>query len=266
MCAANMMLTLRSLRVCLHFFVSLLVFQVSAITFINPRASFLQSTRWNASDFGALGFRFKTFLPDALLLYMVDRGDENFLRVDLSRGRLRLTCSRSKLRVMSANIGENLNDLIWHQVLLERSEGSTTIYLGGRSRSILTDDKVIFNMEGSMYFGGIPPSLSKNNVIQSSVGNSKRFIGCMEDIKTFDHRKRIKARKAVIVKSSGLSPGCLDACAKETPCKNSGRCLNRFLTAECDCTGTGFKGPACKDGKLESGLFGRVRRLVPDAA
>ena len=42
----------------------------------------------------------------------------------------------------------------------------------------------------------------------------------------------------------------IDECSTSTPCSNSGTCNNSPGSYSCDCTGTGYNGTYCDDGKI----------------
>lgn len=245
--------TVLNLRLLLYFWVSFVLQRASSETLTNSTTSFLQLKRWNVSETRGLGFRFKTFLPDALLLYMDDEGKTNFLRVELFQGKLRLTCSHGlRFGAMAVEIGDNLNDLVWHQVLLERNNSITTISLeSGRSKSTVNSrEETSLIIKSPMYFGGLPPNLNANRVTQPSVTILSRFLGCITDIELFEYSNSGQGnrRKGVLEKSDGIAPGCIDKCQRENTCLNNGTCLNRFTAIGCDCTATGYRGQACEQG------------------
>ncbi|KAJ7365339.1 hypothetical protein OS493_005444 [Desmophyllum pertusum] len=251
--------TVLNLRLLLYFWVSFVLQRASSETLTNSTTSFLQLKRWNVSETRGLGFRFKTFLPDALLLYMDDEGKTNFLRVELFQGKLRLTCSHGlRFGAMAVEIGDNLNDLVWHQVLLERNNSITTISLeSGRSKSTVNSrEETSLIIKSPMYFGGLPPNLNANRVTQPSVTILSRFLGCITDIELFEYSNSGQGnrRKGVLEKSDGISPGCIDKCQRENTCLNNGTCLNRFTTTGCDCTATGYRGQACEQALPVLGL------------
>ena len=206
------------------------------------------------SDARCLRFRFKTFLPDALLLYMDDEGNTNFLRLELIRGKLRLTCSYgSRFGPMADETrGENLNDLAWHRVLVERNRDNTTIYLDNLPKlAVESREKKGLIVKSPIYFGGFPPNLGANRVTQPSVLLLNRFIGCIMDTEFLESSSEQgnKITKTSVEYSDEVIPGCTDMCERNNTCLNNGTCLNRFITTACDCTTTGFRGDTCERGK-----------------
>ena len=245
------MYAILNIRFLLYVWVSFILNRASAETLRNASTSFLQVKRWNVSETKGLGFRFKTILANALLLYMDDVGQTNFLRVELSKGRILLTCSHgTRSGAMATEVGENLNDLAWHQVLLEKNNGITTISVDNRWKStIKSPEKTRLIIKSPMYFGGIPTRLSANRLTQPSVILLNRFLGCIADIELVEHPAgRGNRRKAIVESSDGIAAGCIDKCENENTCLNNGTCLNRFITTKCDCTATGFRGAACEKG------------------
>ena len=250
-----MMYAILNVRFLLHLWVCfILISRASAETLTKARSSFLQVKRWNVSETKGLGFRFKTFLANALLLYMDDVGQTNFLRVELFKGRILLTCSHgTRSGAMAVEVGENLNDLAWHQVLLEKNDDLTTITVDNRWKStIKSPEKTRLIIKSPMYFGGLPTKLSANRLTQPSVILLSRFLGCITDIELFEYPAgRGNRRTAIVETSDGIAAGCIDKCEKENNCLNNGTCLNRFITTKCDCTATGYRGAACEQGILK---------------
>ncbi|XP_029195020.2 neurexin-3-like [Acropora millepora] len=250
----------RNLPCLLHLLLTL-VFRCdgNSVTFINESSSFIQLKNWDVSESRGLGFRFKTFMSEALLLYIDDEAKSNFLRVELFQGRLRLTCSHgSRFGEMAVEIGDNLNDLQWHPVLLERVKGQTTISLNGQSKSTVDSRKRrSLNITSPIYFGGIPPKLEASRITQPSVLRLRRFVGCLADIEMFEYSARQgKKRKlaAIWEKENAIAPGCTNMCDIENQCQNGGQCLNRFITTDCGCATTGFRGKTCTKGLPVLGL------------
>lgn len=241
--------TLRNIRLLFYVWVALLLHESTAETFIDEEASFLQCKKWDMSVNRALRFRFKTFLSNALLLYMDDQGKTNFLRVELSYGKLLLTVKHgSRFKAMSVDVGENLNDLLWHQVLLERSKGKMTVTLDRSEISFTSSrEKTSFTIISPIYFGGLPPGL--NSVTEPSVKLLNRFVGCVMDIEMLeDTAGQGKITKAVVESSNKVAAGCTNMCHENNRCQNNGRCLNKFTATACDCTATGFRGRTCDEG------------------
>lgn len=240
-----------NLRVLLYLLVSFVFHPTSSETFTSARTSFLQLKRWNMSDARCLRFRFKTFLPDALLLYMDDEGNTNFLRLELIQGKLRLTCSYgSRFGPMADETrGKNLNDLVWHRVLVERNKDNTTIYLDDLPKlAVESREKKGLIVKSPMYFGGFPPNLGANRVTEPSVLLLNRFIGCIMDSEFLrsSSDQGNKIIKTIVENSDEVIPGCIDECEKNNTCINNGTCLNRFITTACDCTTTGYRGGFCE--------------------
>ena len=153
-------------------------------------------------------------------------------------------------------VGDHLNDLQWHRVLLERLKGKTTVTLDNQSTSrstIKSKEGTSLHIESPMYFGGLPPTLSANSVTQPSVLLLNRFVGCMAEIEMFEFPAgQGKRRKDILDQSKedskGIAPACTDMCEKDNICQNNGTCLNKFTTIACDCTATGFRGKTCEEG------------------
>lgn len=60
-----------------------------------------------------------------------------------------------------------------------------------------------------------------------------------------------KLRRASLWKSERAVEGCRDACQDPSfggKCYNGGKCVNKIVRRECDCSKTRFNGPNCSRG------------------
>ena len=224
-------------------FVSLLALKASSsLTFIDPRSSFAKFEKWDASSQGRLCFRFKTHLADCLLLYQVGKGRVNVLEIDLSRGKLHFSFS-SGIESTVVEIEERLNDIKWHEVVLERiNKRMVSISLDGKLKKTMQIQADSLKTATSLYIGGLP----RTDPLASPYKN--RFIGCIEDLAFWQDSQGV-LKNATLVDSKGLITGCVDLCEKGRTCQNGGKCLNKFTTAECNCRHTAYDGSLCQHGE-----------------
>ena len=70
-------------------------------------------------------------------------------------------------------------------------------------------------------------------------------------VETSSQSTKIISTKHYVIAAVDVQDGCMNACNNNNvSCSNGGRCINRFITAQCNCIGTGFYGANCKKGKL----------------
>jgi len=235
------------------------------ITFLSREDSFAEYPPWSARLSGSLEFEFKTFNPRSLLIYAEEISDspndrKSFLKLSLLHGSLNLVVqmggedSRSK---KTKRFSANLNDLRWHKVRIVRDKNKTTVTIDGRWSFDLTNQGTISELpvNSSLFVGGVNKEKLKDLVSgRIKLNQIPRFVGCIRNLR-YSTKGGYKDSEALI-SHSGLASGCVDACAKSnhTPCRNGGKCMNRFFTFKCNCIGTGFKGRNCTI-PLESAYF-----------
>ena len=92
---------------------------------------------------------------------------------------------------------------------------------------------------------GARPSSQPSPTSLPVTSSMMSFVGCVRNVHvTYDVSPWPGLQ---LYRASGVERGCRDLCATSTSrCANSGRCINDYVTATCDCFGTGFEGPRCQ--------------------
>ncbi|EDO36419.1 predicted protein, partial [Nematostella vectensis] len=220
------------------------------VSFVDPKSSFAQHQQWRVSSNGTLTFSFKTFLKDALLIYQ-DDGVMDYFNLELKVGRLLLNI-RTGRKTSQVTLGNQLNDLSWHQVSIHVEHVKIGLTLDDHTRVVKIPRKNLAlknNPSRYLYFGGLPRSLSISTLSFPAVVFAKRFTGCIKDVE-------IQTGNGVqeelrLVESKGRVRGCRNAC-RSNPCQNGGRCINKIWSSACDCSGTGFYGNQCTEGESKA--------------
>lgn len=99
---------------------------------------------------------------------MDDEGNMNFLWFELIWGKLWFICSYGFwFGLMVDEIcGENLNDLVWYRVLVERNRDNIIIYLDNLLKLVVESwEKKGLIVKSLMYFGGFLFNFGVNRVI-----------------------------------------------------------------------------------------------------
>merc|ERR1711962_868096 len=125
-------------------------------------------------------------------------------------------------------VGENLDDMQWHTVQLDRNGKETGVILDGSKPKYLQNDGVgeTLTLNSGLYVGGVPDEIieEKNGrVVFQDVKWAWRFIGCIETLR-FLHSHEVgsesKTDTLAIVRTpqelKGVKSGCLDACSNVT--------------------------------------------------
>ncbi|XP_072107642.1 laminin subunit alpha-2 isoform X2 [Mobula birostris] len=141
-------------------------------------------TRWNP-NVSAIAFKFKTFSSDALLMYLATKDLRDFMSVELTNGRIKVSYD---LGSGTANVTstERHNDGKWKSFTLSRILKQANISI----HDVITnkEERLHMNSPGTnfglnlknndkIYFGGLP-------IIQNlrPEVNLKKYSGCLRDI------------------------------------------------------------------------------------
>lgn len=225
-----------------------------AITFDGSKSSFAQFHKWQPSSsssgvVGTLSFHFKTHLKNSLLVYQ-DDGQSDYISIELKNGKI-LTTSGTLSNSVRVDIGQDLDDMNWHILMVKIAGNSVTLTLDKsltKTANNLPKNSALSVSSGYLYVGGLPRSRSLSSLSWMGAAFKKGFVGCVKKLMVTTKENNLE--RAVLIKSKGTKSGCLNECRAQNPCLNNGRCINRFSKAKCDCSGTGFEGTKCEKGKF----------------
>ncbi|KAM4695997.1 protein crumbs homolog 2 [Rhinophrynus dorsalis] len=204
-----------------------------------------RSKRGAEEDVAHVAMRFKTTLPDMVLMY---RGDENnFLLLELYNGSL---YSRYKLNGRTGHLINNqqiFNDGQWHKVEVSLDTSLVmTVDLEDCSNSFCYRyqwidtgyDSRHYDSFNTVYIGGL--------VQESLLSNTKshlNFTGCLEDLK-IDFMIQLP-QNADSGRSFEMELGCnkTEWC-HPNPCHNGALCIDRWSSFRCECIRP-FRGSTC---------------------
>ncbi|XP_073532163.1 laminin subunit alpha-2 isoform X5 [Phyllobates terribilis] len=168
--------------------------------------------RWNP-NISTIMFKFKTFSSNALLMYLATNDLKDFMSVELSDGRIKVSYDLGS-GTASAVSNKNHNDGKWKSFTLSRiqkqanfsivdidtneEEKITAISAGSNFGLNLKSDEKI-------YFGGLPglSSLSPSIKARPEV-NLKKYAGCLKDIELSRTPYNLLSSSDYI----GLTKGC----------------------------------------------------------
>lgn len=203
--------------------------------------------RWaGAASSGELSFSLRTNATRALLLYLDDGGDCDFLELLLVEGRLRLRFTLSCAEPATLQLDTLVADDRWHMVLLTRDARRTALAVDGEARAAeVRSKRREMQVASDLFVGGIPPDVRLSALTLSTVKYEPPFSGLLANLK-------LGERPPALLGSQGLRGAAADPlCAPaRNPCANGGLCTV-LAPGEvgCDCSHTGFGGKFCSEGE-----------------
>ena len=232
----------------------------SALQFPGTPGQWVRYGRWGSG--GRLSFSLKTNVSRALLLYMDDGGNCDFLELLVADGRLRLRFAIACAEPTAVASASPVNDGRWHAVTLSRRGREAALAVDGEALSGAVRSKRAEMAVGSdLFVGGIPPDVRLSALTLSTVKYEAPFRGWVADV-------RVGEEPAVLLGAQGVRGGGGQEdheeeedeeeeeeeeerrrCAHHPPCAHGGRCALRRGEPHCDCAGTGHRGPFCGEGE-----------------
>lgn len=127
--------------------------------------------RWaGAASSGELSFSLRTNATRALLLYLDDGGDCDFLELLLVEGRLRLRFTLSCAEPATLQLDTLVADDRWHMVLLTRDARRTALAVDGEARAAeVRSKRREMQVASDLFVGGIPPDVRLSALTLSTV-------------------------------------------------------------------------------------------------
>ncbi|XP_024910138.1 contactin-associated protein-like 2a isoform X2 [Cynoglossus semilaevis] len=205
--------------------------------------SFLQLPGRASHHTISVGFQFRTWNPDGLLLY--SNLDDGTLRIFLHDGKVIVHINVSngiKHNQVDLLSGSGLNDGQWHAVQLVAKENFAMLMTDGDEGSAVHSNLPLSITTGGTYHLG-------GYFLQTLFPPLKRsFQGCMQAILLDDQPADLHAvEKGLVGAFENVS---LDMCAiidrcMPNHCEHGGRCTQTWDSFSCTCDGTGYNGATC---------------------
>lgn len=222
-----------------------------ALYFTSIRTSYCVYERWNASHNGTLRFEFRTSQSDALLLYMDDGGDDDYMEVVLEEGRLRFRV-RIHNSAWVVYMGQNLDDALWHHVTIVRRGKINIITLDSYTRQGTVDGPIDeLTIRTNLYVGGIPHYVEMADLSNSDAYSYDHFQGNIRNLNYKTNYSRFHYERLDLLARYDVDESPLDLCQRVDPCENKGLCVSNDQGPVCDCTGIDFEGEICEIRKYQ---------------
>ncbi|XP_053199271.1 neurexin 2b isoform X14 [Scomber japonicus] len=202
--------------------------------------------RWEAGSVGELSFSLKTNISKALVLYLDDGGNCDFLELLIAGGRLQLRFAIHCAEPATLHMETRVNDDRWHMVLLTRNFRETLLMVDGETKvAEVKSKRKEMAVVSDLFVGGIPPDVRLSALTSSTVKYEPPFLGLISNLK-------VGEMPPTLLNSQGIQSDLEYLCTKQNPCFNGGFCSIQYGEVHCDCTHTRYKGKYCKEGKEES--------------
>ncbi|XP_030425162.1 neurexin-2-beta isoform X26 [Gopherus evgoodei] len=213
----------------------------AALEFGGTTGQWARYARWDASSLGELSFSLKTNVSRALVLYLDDGGNCDFLELMIADGRLRLRFTISCAEPAKLHLETLVDDDRWHMVLLTRNYRETMLVVDGEAKvAEVKSKRRDMAVESDLFLGGIPPDVRLSALTLSTVKYEVPFKGLVANLKVGD-------TPPALLGSQGIRSDTEYLCTKQNPCAHGGLCSVLNGEVQCDCSMTGFQGKFCSE-------------------
>lgn len=199
--------------------------------------------QWDAKTTGELSFILKTNTSKALVLYLDDGGNCDFLELLLTDGRVHLRFTIHCAEPASLHMETRVNDQRWHRILLSRNFKETKLVVDNEEKKAEVKSKrKEMVVVSDLYVGGIPPDVRLSALTSSTVKYEPPFQGLIANLKLGEALPLLLDGQAV---HSDLE----FICDSHSPCNNQGLCSVSQGEVLCDCINTSYRGRYCQEGE-----------------
>ncbi|KAM9449908.1 neurexin-2-beta isoform 2-T2 [Clarias gariepinus] len=214
---------------------------VEALEFGGAPGQWARYARWEAGSIGELSFSLKTNVSKALVLYLDDGGNCDFLELLIAEGHLKLRFAIHCAEPASIHMETRVSDDRWHMVLLTRNYRETMLMVDGETKvAEVRSKRREMAVVSDLFVGGIPPDVRLSALTSSTVKYEPPFLGLISNLK-------VGEMPPTLLNSQGIQSDLEYLCTKQNPCLNGGFCVVQFGEVQCDCTHTRFRGKYCKE-------------------
>uniref|UniRef100_A0A8C2H165 Neurexin 2 n=1 Tax=Cyprinus carpio TaxID=7962 RepID=A0A8C2H165_CYPCA len=224
-----------------YFFFSLRALS-GALEFGGAPGQWARYARWEAGSIGELSFSLKTNVSKALVLYLDDGGNCDFLELLIGGGHLQLRFAIHCAEPATLQMETRVNDDRWHMVLLTRNYRETMLMVDGETKvAEVRSKRKEMAVVSDLFVGGIPPDIRLSALTSSTVKYEPPFMGLISNLK-------VGEMPPTLLNNNGIHNDLEYLCIKQNPCLNGGHCTVQFGEVYCDCSHTRFRGKYCKEG------------------
>ncbi|XP_058240458.1 neurexin 2b isoform X9 [Hemibagrus wyckioides] len=212
-----------------------------ALEFGGAPGQWARYARWEAGSIGELSFSLKTNVSKALVLYLDDGGNCDFLELLIAEGHLKLRFAIHCAEPATIHMETRVSDDRWHMVLLTRNYRETMLMVDGETKvAEVRSKRREMAVVSDLFVGGIPPDVRLSALTSSTVKYEPPFLGLISNLK-------VGEMPPTLLNSQGIQSDLEYLCTKQNPCLNGGFCVVQFGEVHCDCSHTRFRGKYCKE-------------------
>lgn len=202
--------------------------------------------QWDAQSSGELSFILKTNISKALVLYLDDGGNCDFLELLITDGRLQMRFTIHCAEPASLHTETHINDQRWHRILLSRNHRETKLIVDNEEKMAEVKSKRNEMVVASdLYVGGISPDVRLSALTSSTVKYEPPFQGFIANLK-------LGEALPVLLDGQGVHSDLEYICTTDSPCNNRGLCSIHQGEVLCDCTSSGYRGRYCQEGETNT--------------
>uniref|UniRef100_A0A3P8QKC2 Neurexin 2 n=1 Tax=Astatotilapia calliptera TaxID=8154 RepID=A0A3P8QKC2_ASTCA len=199
--------------------------------------------QWDAKTTGELSFILKTNISKALVLYLDDGGNCDFLELLIADGRLQLRFTIHCAEPASLHTETHINDQRWHRVLLTRNYRETKLVVDNEEKATEVKSKrKEMAVDSDLYVGGISPDVRLSALTSSTVKYEAPFQGFIANLK-------LGEALPILMDGQAVHNDLEYICDTHSPCSNKGLCSIDQGEVFCDCISTGYRGRYCQEGE-----------------
>uniref|UniRef100_A0A8C1R1K6 Neurexin 2 n=1 Tax=Cyprinus carpio TaxID=7962 RepID=A0A8C1R1K6_CYPCA len=209
-----------------------LFLSAGALEFGGAPGQWARYARWEAGSIGELSFSLKTNVSKALVLYLDDGGNCDFLELLIGGGHLQLRFAIHCAEPATLQMETRVNDDRWHMVLLTRNYRETMLMVDGETKvAEVRSKRKEMAVVSDLFVGGIPPDIRLSALTSSTVKYEPPFMGLISNLK-------VGEMPPTLLNNNGIHNDLEYLCIKQNPCLNGGHCTVQFGEVYCDCSHT----------------------------
>ncbi|KAK3507275.1 hypothetical protein QTP70_013528 [Hemibagrus guttatus] len=197
-------------------------YEIQALEFGGAPGQWARYARWEAGSIGELSFSLKTNVSKALVLYLDDGGNCDFLELLIAEGHLKLRFAIHCAEPASIHMETRVSDDRWHMVLLTRNYRETMLMVDGETKvAEVRSKRREMAVVSDLFVGGIPPDVRLSALTSSTVKYEPPFLGLISNLK-------VGEMPPTLLNSQGIQSDLEYLCTKQNPCLNGGFCVVQF--------------------------------------
>ncbi|KAM8897540.1 neurexin-2-like isoform 6-T6 [Spinachia spinachia] len=197
--------------------------------------------QWDAEATGELSFILKTNTSKALVLYLDDGGNCDFLELLIADGRLHMRFTIHCAEPASLHAETRIDDLRWHRVLLSRDHRETRLVVDNEEKAAEVKSKRNEMVVASdLYVGGISPDVRLSALTSSTVKYEPPFRGLIANL-------RVGEALPLLLDGQAVHSDLEYICITHSPCGKKGLCSVSKGEVVCDCINTSYTGRYCNE-------------------